>query len=138
MTNTIKGVLVNTQSNIIAEYSLEYDKHKNGKSTFLPKIYSLLNCSTINIISRKFGDLWLDIVVDDEGLLKWNNLPSVYTLNKETRQLLEQIVGNVFVCGHDANGELVSLNDNEIQVVLKQLYSIEFESEKRKVLVATL
>lgn len=138
MKKTIIGVLVNTQSNIIAKYSLEYYKQKNGKSTFLPKIYSLLNCSTIDIISRKFGDLWLDIVVDDEGLLKWENQLSVLTLSKETKQFLEQIVGNVFVCGHDDNGELVSLSEDEIQVVLNQVYRLDHTSDKRKVLVASL
>lgn len=138
MKKTINGVLLNTLTNTVAEHSLDYEKNDNGKTNFLPKIYSLLNCSLIDIIYRKFGDLWADIVVDDEGLLQEHLIPSVYTFDKTTKKALERIVGNVFICSHNEDGELVSLSDKEIKTVLNQVYSIEFEGENRKVLVANL
>jgi len=132
MKKQIKGVLVNTQTNEIAPYSFECEEQENGKTTFLPNMYALLNCGCIDIVTRMFGDYALDIVCDDEGLFKEDNKVSILTFSG--KQLVEQIVGNVFICKANDEGESVSLTEEETQAVLTQVGILK--SEMRKVLVA--
>jgi len=74
------------------------------------KIYDLLKCDTFTIATRKFGQFTFDIYLDDEGLLKNNQVLTGLSLDMK-----EQLVGNLFVVSHDDNGEVVSLTDNEIK-----------------------
>ena len=135
MTKTIKGVLLNTQTNKISPYSFEYEEQKNGKTTFLPNMYALLGCDCIDIVSRKFGKHQLDIICDDEGLLKDNK---VSILTYHNNKLVETIVGNVFICNCNDDGESISLTDNEIEALKEQIRYIDDCDEFRKVLVATI
>ena len=134
MKKQIKGVLVNTQTNEIKPYSFEYEEDKHGKTTFLPNMYALLNCDCIDIAAREFGGYTLDIVCDDEGLFKENNKVSIVTL--ANHELVEQIVGNVFICNANDEGETISLTEKETEAVLKTIISLSIGNEQRKVLVA--
>jgi len=124
---TLKGVLVNTKDNTIKPYSLEYDE-------FLPAIYGLLDCETIDIVARKFGSHRLDIVCDDEGLFKEKVIPSVITFSEG--KVVENIVGNVFICASDDEGELVSLTHEQEQAVLHVQASYISDNELRNCLVS--
>ena len=132
MKKEIKGVLVNAQE--IKPYSFEYEEDKNGKTTFLPNMYALLNCDCIDIATRMFGDYALDIVCDDEGLFKENNFVSILTFSGQ--ELVEQIVGNVFICKANDEGESISLTDEEIAEVMCSIGRVNLNGETTKVLVA--
>lgn len=131
MKKVIKGVLVNTQTNEIKPYSFEYEETK-----FLPNIYELLGCECIDIVSRKFGEHTLDIICDDEGLLKEDQSPSIFTFNRHN--LVEQLVGNVFICSSNDEGESISLTEEQVQSVLASIRQIELDGNNHYVLVATL
>lgn len=136
MKKVINGVLVNTQTNQISRYPFEYEEQDNGKTTFLPNMYALLNCDCIDIVSRKFGKHTLDIICDDEGLFKEDNKVSILTFSKHS--LVEQLVGNVFICTHDEEGESISLSEEQIISVGANARLIDLSGDTRKVLVATL
>lgn len=107
----IKGILItpNQKETKPRVYEAEIDSYKD--------YYPLLECDTFDIQSRRFKDKWLDIYCDDEGLFKEINRPSILTFNKNG-QLVEQIVGNVFIVSHDDEGNTISLTDEEVEAVL--------------------
>lgn len=122
----IKGVLVSNGE--VKEYELEYNSYKD--------YYKVLNCDTFDIQTRKFGDEWLDIYCDDEGLFKENNKPSVLTF--ANGELVEQIVGNVFIVSHDDEGETISLTDEQIKKVMETVAVVIYKLKRLKVLQATI
>ena len=126
---TLKGVLVNTKDNTIKECTLEYND-------FLPSIYGLLDCDTIDIVARRFGNQTYSIVCDDEGLFKEKVIPAVITFHDG--QVVEQLVGNVFICSQDDEGELASLTHEQVEEICR--VQAEFYDEKtlRTCLVAHL
>ena len=107
----IKGILItpNQKETKPRVYEAEINSYKD--------YYPLLECDTFDIQSRRFKDKWLDIYCDDEGLFKEINRPSILTFNKNG-QLVEQIVGNVFIVSHDDDGNTISLTDEEVEAVL--------------------
>lgn len=122
----LKGVLV--ANNEIKEFEFEYNNYKD--------FYPLLNCSTFDIQTREFNGEWLDIYCDDEGLLKTNPKPSILTFSNG--ELVEQIVGNVFIVSHDDEGETISLTDEQIKKVLDTQVTVMVKFKKIKVLQAEI
>lgn len=105
----IKGVLVKNGS--VQEYELEYNDFKD--------IYPLLGISCFDVVSRQFGDSILDVYCDDEALLK-DELPLMSVLKLDKYGTSEScIYGNVFICNHTKEGEIISLTDKEISDVLQ-------------------
>lgn len=75
----------------------------------LQNYYKLLDCDLIDITERKIGEYWYDIVCDDEGLLKENQIPSAVNSKSEV-----QLVGNLLLMNHDGEGNETSLTDEQI------------------------
>ena len=76
----------------------------------LQEYYRYLNCSLVDITSRKIGGKWFDIITDDEGLCKENPIVSALTSDNEPA-----LVGNLLFCNYDAEtGEETSLTDEDI------------------------
>ena len=122
----IKGVLV--ANGEIKEFELEYNNYKD--------FYPILDCDTFDIQTRKFNGEWLDIYCDDEGLLKTGNKPSILTFSNG--ELVEQIVGNVFIVNHDDEGETISLTDEQIKKVMDTMVVVIWKMKKLKVLQAEI
>lgn len=74
----------------------------------LQEYYDLLECTTIDITSIKFGDKYYDVICDDEGLFKPNNHVSICSEAGSP-----MIVGNVIICNHNDEGEETSLTNHE-------------------------
>ena len=76
----------------------------------LEEYYKYLNCGTVDIVSRKIGGKWFDVIADDEGLYKENPIVSALTSDNEPA-----LVGNLLFCNYDAEtGEEISLTDEDI------------------------
>lgn len=81
----------------------------------LDAYYKLLDCDCIDIVTRKIGGRYYDIICDDEGMFKEN--PAVGMLNENDGSLM--LVGRLFVCQHDGNGNEKSLSQTEIDDVME-------------------
>lgn len=104
MTKTITGVLVDARNASITRAEIP---------ATLDSYYEHLDCSTIDIVSRRIGGRRFDIICDDEGLFKDD--PRISALDSEYQPML---VGNLFVCSH-ADGYEISLTEEEISHVLR-------------------
>lgn len=110
----IKGVLITPKNNSIKVYELEEKSFED--------YYPLLECETFDIQTRKFNGEYLDIYCDDEGLFKEGNKPSIITF--DNGKIVEQIVGNVFIVGHNNEGQTISLTDEQIYSVLSNVRKV--------------
>ena len=101
MANKIKGLLVDvTRTREIKEVEFE---------DTLENIYSLLDVDCIDVAVRKVGNHAYDFIVDDEGLLKGNTIPS-FCDSEGNRQL----VGNALIVNSNEEGDFTSLTEEQI------------------------
>ena len=100
----MKAYLLDVENKVRKAVEIDDDNH-------LQEYYKYLNCSIVDITSRKVGGKWFDIIADDEGMLKEN--PIVSALDSNTQPAL---VGNLLFCNYDSEtGEEVSLTDDDIE-----------------------
>lgn len=93
----------------------------DGKATVvdvdddLDAYYKLLDCELIDIVTRRIGGKYYDIICDEEGLFKDD--PAVGMVNEFDGKVM--IVGRLFICQHDGRGNQKSLSQTEIDDVLE-------------------
>lgn len=87
----------------------------------LDEFYKIIECSTIDIVSRKIGNIYYDIICDDEGLLK--DSPIVSVVSEDGSPL---ICGNIIICNSE-EGELTSLKKEDIDSIRKHIGIARFK-----------
>ena len=75
--------------------------------------YKAIDCDCIDIVSRKVGGKYLEIVCDDEGLLKGS--PVVTAINKQNKSEVMLVGSLVFYGGVDANGDLIDITKDDVK-----------------------
>lgn len=87
----------------------------------LDDYYNLIGCRCIDIVSRKIGRKWYDIICDDEGTFVED--PLISAIDNLGRVML---VGSLIICGlADDEGELTDLSDNDIRYVKKRIQTLD-------------
>lgn len=89
------------------------------EQTTLQDFYDKLECDCFDIAHLKIGSKYFDLFVDDEGLLKTDQVPSA--VDKDGNVLL---VGNIVFANHDSEGETTSLSDEDIAIIKKNLANV--------------
>ena len=115
MEKSLKGVLVDVINDKVEEHEIDHNNYK--------AFYPVLNCDCFDIVTRKIGKHYYDIYCDDEGLFKEDNPVAIVTESKYG-EVVEQIVGNCFICKSDDEGNSISLTPKEITEVLGQVVAI--------------
>ena len=85
----------------------------------LDSYYPIIDCNTINIVSRRFAGRRLDVICDDEGL--FTDHPVVTAIDTEYHPML---VGTIVIVRHDDEGETVSLTSEDVKAVRKSLRGV--------------
>lgn len=98
---TIKGFLVNEDKAEMVEIEEK-----------LQSYYDVLNCDCIDVAVREIDGKEFDIICDDEGLFKQDQ---IVTAVNEAMQ--PQLVGAILVVQHDGQGDFQSLTDGEVEIV---------------------
>lgn len=102
----ITGIYVNAEKNSATPITIKAE---------LQSYYDLLNVDTIDIVSRKIGGVYYDIICDDEALLKSDPIPTM--INSKCELML---FGNLFIAKHDGEGNEVSLTRADVKRILNQ------------------
>lgn len=77
----------------------------------LDDYYEYLNCRMVDIVMRKIGDRYFNIICDDEGLLKDKPQPSGIDVTG-----FPMLYGNLLIASEEVvEGELTSLTFEEIE-----------------------
>lgn len=107
-----------------------FDVKKNDASVIdlpdecdLETLYTKLDCKTIDIVDRFFNGTNYSVILDDEGLFKQDNIPSIFTTGTD-EGVVETIVGNVIVCKYNDNGGMISLSDKDISTIMGCVFSV--------------
>lgn len=82
----------------------------------LQEWYRLIKCDLIDIVSRKIGGRYYDIICDDEGLYKERAKPTALDADQQP-----QLVGNLVICNTDGEGNETTLTDEDISHILKHI-----------------
>ena len=83
----------------------------------LETYYKLLECDTIDIVYRKIGDRYFDVICDDEALLKAGS--QVTCVDRRYNPML---FGNLLLVHHDEEGSTLGLEEDDIPVILRNVY----------------
>ena len=107
--NKIKGILIDVENEKAECIEVE---------STLGEYYRILNCETIDIVRRKIGRKELNIICDDEGLLK--DEPKISAIDNLGGVML---VGNLFIVSGivDDNCDLVSLTNEETEYIMQRV-----------------
>ena len=86
----------------------------------LKTYYKLINCKTIDIVTRSIENNYFSFVCDDEGLFV--EKPITSAVDKKSKV---QFVGNIIICGlPNCEGEMISLTDEECELILKNAFKV--------------
>ena len=102
----ITGVYVNAETGSATPTEIEAG---------LQSYYDLLGVDYIDIVSRKIGGKYYDIICDDEALLKAD--PVLTMIGPHCEPML---CGSLFICRHDGQGNEVSLTKSDVKRILDQ------------------
>ena len=95
-----------------------YIVNKNGKTgvknieNTLESYYRIIECTTIDIVSRRFAGRRLDVICDDEGL--FTDSPVITAVDHNNNPML---VGTLIIVNHDDEGETVSLTQQDVSAI---------------------
>ena len=99
----------------------------------LETFYKLIDCSTVDIVTREIGGKPFSIICDDEGLFV--EKPTISALKKEHKT---ELVGNLIITGMpDDDGELTGLTDEEIRTIeanTKMIIQFNHNTEKAQII----
>lgn len=87
----------------------------------LDDYYKLIGCRTIDIVSRSIGDVRVEIIIDDEGLLV--NAPKISAIDIDGTPML---FGNLLVASSRVTEEceLTELTQEEIDEIMDNVATI--------------
>ena len=95
---------------------LVLDVHKNDvyekECSTLQDYYGTIQCNCIDIVRRKIGERWFDVIVDDEGWLKPEEEIFVSAIDSRRRV---DLVGTLIFANHDDEGNETDLSDMDIE-----------------------
>lgn len=87
----------------------------------LHTLYEQVECDTIDIQVRRFGGVNFDVVLDDEFLINGKAEKGYPTaIYKDPSK--EQLFGNLLLCHHDDEGNLTSVDPQELLAVQNATY----------------
>lgn len=104
----ITGILIDVEKETAKVTTIEKE---------LDAYYEALNCDTIDIVSRKIGKRYYDIVCDDEGLFK--DSPRISAINDMGGVMF---VGNLFIVRFNGEDDIESLTDADVTYILKHIH----------------
>lgn len=85
----------------------------------LDEYYRVLDCTTIDIVERRIGGKWFDVMCDDEGLFR--EPQKISAINDFGSPML---VGNLMFFHNDGEGNLVGLDDADIEHLKKYIQTM--------------
>lgn len=70
---------------------------------------------------RKSG---VDVIINEEGKFIEGLRPEIAIVDRETNQVLDVVMGNCIFASHDEEGETIPLNEEQQNVVMRELRMI--------------
>ena len=75
----------------------------------------------VPFLSQKFLEHGIDIIINEEGKFIDGLKPEIAVVKKGTNNVLDIVYGNCVFASHDAEGNTISLNEEQIKIVKAEL-----------------
>lgn len=98
----------------------------------LDAYYEALNCRCFDIVKRRIGGKYYNIMCDDEGWFVEDPIPTAINQNGHV-----EIVGNMMLFNDDGQGELISLTKEDIDNICQHMI-VDMFVDKDKVNMLTI
>ena len=106
MRKPLKTILLDVKNETVSTIEVEDN---------LDSFYEKLDCDLFDIVTRKIGGKYFDVMCDDEGLF---NDPKISAIDNYGEIMF---VGNLMFFHEDNDGNLVSLSDDDIKHINKYI-----------------
>lgn len=84
----------------------------------LDAFYKIIDCTTIDIVVKRIGGRYYNIIVDDEGLFRDD--PIITMVDPHNRN--DALVGTLIICGMaDDDGDLTSITEDDARHIAKYI-----------------
>ena len=80
----------------------------------------------IPYLSEVFAKNEIDVIINDEGKLIEGMKPEIAIVKKGTDRILDIVMGNCIFASHNDEGDTISLNEEQIKIVEKELETIAY------------
>lgn len=106
----MKVLLLNVQKNYAEVREIE-DR--------LEDYYEAIGCRCIEIVERKIGRKWFDVICDEEGTFVAD--PKISAIDNLGTPMF---VGNLIIAHHDDEGNMTGLSNKEIEYVSNRIQTM--------------
>lgn len=72
-------------------------------------------------LGNKFKDNTIDVIINEEGKFIEGLKPEIAMVDRETKSILDIVYGNCIFASHDEEGNTISLNDEQIKIIMEEL-----------------
>lgn len=104
----MKFLILNTNNQLNKLYIEDNSSIKELLNLF----YKNINCDTIEIISLKINNITYDLVIDENGKFKSNNIKTLVIVKNS--HIMDYIVGNIIFTKSNNNGDTIGLSNYDI------------------------
>lgn len=106
----MKVLLLNVYKNFVKEIEINDD---------LKEYYENLECNYIEIVERKIGNKWFDVICDEEGTFV--DSPKISAIDNLGTPMF---VGNLIFAHHDSEGNMTGLKEKESDYIRRRIQTM--------------
>lgn len=77
----------------------------------------------VPFLSPVFNDNEIDVIINEEGKLIEGLEPEIAIIKRETNTILDIVYGNCIFASHNAEGDTIGLNEEQIKIIKDMLKS---------------
>lgn len=78
----------------------------------------------VPFLSETLTKSGIDVIINEEGKFIEGLRPEIAIVDRETNQVLDVVMGNCIFASHDEEGETIPLNEEQQNVVMRELRMI--------------
>lgn len=75
----------------------------------------------VPFLGKVFNENKIDVIINEEGKFIDELNPEIAVVQKETNTILDIVYGNCIFASHDAEGNTISLDNEQIKIVMEKL-----------------
>lgn len=95
----------------------------------------------IPFLGGKFNENKINPIINEEGKYIDGLRPEIALIDGNTKRVLDIVYGNCIFASHDMHGETISLNEEQIEIIMEELkndVTLTFQDNGKEVVVKAL